>query len=116
MNTFLVMIGGAVGAAARFHLGGALGRGAAFPWGTLVVNIVGGLLMGLLMARDPGDGARLLIGVGLLGGFTTFSAFSLETVRLFEGGAAALALAYVAASVIGACVALWLGLALGRAA
>ena len=116
MNTLLVMLGGAIGAAARYHLGGAIGRGAAFPWGTLAVNILGGLLMGLLAARMPGDAARLLLGVGVLGGFTTFSAFSLETVTLFEGGAAPAALAYVAASVIGACLALWLGLVMGRAA
>jgi len=116
MNTLLVMLGGAVGAAARYHLGGVVGRGSVFPWGTLAVNILGGVLMGLLIARGPGEPARLVLGVGVLGGFTTFSAFSLETVTLIERGAAGPALGYVAASVIGACLALWAGLSLGRTA
>jgi CrcB protein len=116
MNTLLVMMGGALGAAARYHMGGVFGRGAAFPWGTLAVNILGGMLMGVLVARRPSESMRLLLGVGVLGGFTTFSAFSLETVSLLEGGAAALAFAYVAASVLGACLALWIGLSVGRPA
>ena len=116
MNTLIVMLGGAVGAAARYHLGGVIGRGSVFPWGTLAVNILGGVLMGVLMARGPGEPARLLLGVGLLGGFTTFSAFSLETVALLQRGAAGVALGYVAASVLGACLALWAGLVLGRTA
>lgn len=110
------MLGGAMGAAARYHLGGAIGRGSAFPWGTLAVNILGGVLMGVLMARAPSETSRLLLGVGVLGGFTTFSAFSLETVTLLQRGAAAIAFGYVAASVIGACAALWLGLTIGRPA
>jgi fluoride exporter len=116
MNTLLVMLGGAVGAAARYHLGGAIGRSSVYPWGTLWVNVLGGLLMGALMARAPGETARLLLGVGVLGGFTTFSAFSLETVMLLQRGSAGAALGYVAASVLGACAALWLGLTLGRVA
>jgi CrcB protein len=115
MNTILVMLGGAVGAAARYQIG-TLAPRAAFPWATLLVNIVGGLLMGLLVAREPSDQLRLLLGVGVLGGFTTFSAFSLETVTLMQRGAAGTALAYVAASVLGACVALWAGLTIGRPA
>ena len=114
MNTLLVMIGGAAGAAARFHLSSAVGRGTTFPWGTLAVNILGGLLMGLLVARGPSENMRLLLGVGVLGGFTTFSAFSLETIGLLQRGMPALAIGYVAASVIGACLALWGGLMMGR--
>lgn len=116
MNTLLVMLGGALGAAARYHLGGVVGRGSVFPWGTLAVNMLGGLLMGVLIAREPSEPARLLLGAGVLGGFTTFSAFSLETVTLLQRGALSLALGYVAASVLGACVALCAGLAIGRMA
>lgn len=113
----LVALGGAVGSVARYGVGVAAARwlGLAFPWGTLAVNVVGGLAMGLLAARTAPDNesARLLIGTGLLGGFTTFSAFSLETVRLMEhqpGLAALYALASLVLSV-GAC---WMGLELGR--
>ena len=115
MNTILVMLGGAVGAAARYQIGSLAPR-AAFPWSTLVVNIAGALLMGLLIARAPAEPLRLLLGVGVLGGFTTFSAFGLETVELLQRGATLPALSYVAASVLGACVAVWLGLAIGRTA
>ncbi len=117
MNTLLVMLGGAIGAAARYQIGGIASRafGPSFPWGTLTVNILGGLLMGLLIAREPGEAWRLLLGVGVLGGFTTFSAFSLETVSLIERGEIAPASVYILASVFGACIALWAGLALGKA-
>ncbi len=113
----LVALGGAFGAVARFGVGAAAIRfaGAAFPWGTLFVNVLGGLAMGVLAARvgPEQEAARLLLGVGVLGGFTTFSAFSLETVRLMEQ-APAQALMYVFASLalsVGAC---WAGLLLGR--
>jgi fluoride exporter len=117
MNTVLVMIGGAIGAAARYQLGGWVGRafGSGFPWGTLLVNLLGGLLIGVLYARTENEPARLLLGVGVLGGFTTFSAFGLDTVQLFERGAVAAALTYVLASVIGALLATFAGLSLGRA-
>jgi fluoride exporter len=117
MQVLLVALGGAVGSVVRYGVGVAAARwfGLAFPWGTLTVNIVGGLAMGVLAARTgPGsENLRLLFGVGLLGGFTTFSAFSLETVRLMEHqpGLAAL---YVAASLILSVGACWLGLSLGR--
>lgn len=120
--TLLVMIGGAIGAAARFHLGGIAARafGPTFPAGTLIANVSGGLAMGLLAAAlartGGGETWRLLLGVGVLGGFTTFSAFSLETVAMIERGEALLAFGYVAASVLGALGALGLGLAIGRAA
>src|SRR3546814_3898001 len=84
-SLFPVMIGGAIGAGARHLVGQAmLARlGPGFPWETLTINIAGSLLMGLLvgaLARgsDGGETARLLIGVGILGGFTTFSSFSME--------------------------------------
>jgi len=118
MNLLLVAAGGAIGAVARYGvgLGAARWLGLAFPWGTLAVNIVGGLAMGLLAARTGPDqeALRLALGVGVLGGFTTFSAFSLETVKLMEHqpGLAAL---YVIASVVLSVGACWLGLNIGRA-
>lgn len=116
----LVMTGGALGAGAR-HLTGqamltAVGRG--WPWGTLTVNIVGGLLMGALVGAlaspTSGDAEswRLLLGVGVLGGFTTFSAFSLEVALMLQRGERLSAAAYVALSVIGAVAALFAGLAI----
>src|SRR5690606_14253812 len=97
-NLILVMIGGAVGAGLRYEVGRVSLRlmGPGFPWGTLAVSLLGGLLMGVLagsLARvDGGEPARLLIGVGILGGFTTFSAFSLETWNLVTRGQSGLAL------------------------
>src|SRR5690606_22819954 len=78
--------------------------GPGFPWWTLSINVAGSLLMGALagwLARSGGtDTARLFLGVGILGGFTTFSSFSLEVWMLFERGAVAQAAAYVLSSVI----------------
>ena len=112
----LVMTGGAVGAGARFGVSRWLGAGA-WPWATLAANLSGGLLMGLLagalMAREA-ESARLALGVGLLGGFTTFSAFSLEVVALLERGAWGAGLGYALASVLGAVAACALGLAAAR--
>ncbi|APW73484.1 MAG: camphor resistance protein CrcB [Sphingopyxis sp. SCN 67-31] len=100
------MVGGAIGAGAR-HLVGQimLARlGPGFPWWTLSINIAGSLLMGLLigwLARSGGsETTRLFLGVGILGGFTTFSSFSLEFWLLFERGAMAQAAAYVLSSVV----------------
>ena len=120
---FLVMIGGAFGAGARHLTGAAMLRaaGPSWPWATLTVNLVGGFLMGLLagwLARD-GDGganARLLLGVGMLGGFTTFSAFSLDVVLMLQRGEYWPAAGYVAVSVLGSVVALLAGLSLVRVA
>jgi len=121
MNSlFPVMIGGAIGAGARHLVGQAmLARlGPGFPWWTLSINIAGSLLMGLLvgwLARSGGgDTTRLFVGVGILGGFTTFSSFSMEYWMLFERGQNAQAAAYVLASVIGAIAACGLGLFLMR--
>jgi CrcB protein len=122
MNSLLpIMAGGAIGAALRHLLGGwMLSRlGPGFPFGTLGVNLAGGLLMGLLaglLARSGGgETLRLFLGVGVLGGFTTFSAFSLETWLLFERGEAAMALVYIGASVAGSVLALGAGLMFVRA-
>ena len=121
-SLLLVMAGGAIGSGLRFLAGRAAlaALGPAFPWGTLLVNIVGGLAMGLLagtLQRGGLDEAwRLLLGAGLLGGFTTFSAFSLDTMLMLERGALLSATGYMLASVFGALVALAAGLSLSRVA
>jgi len=120
MNLFLVMAGGALGAGAR-HLAGRAAlalAGPGLPVGTLAINVTGGLLMGVLaglLARTTaGEPWRLFLGVGLLGGFTTFSAFSLDAVLLAERGQWVAAVGYVFASVLGSIAALVAGLALAR--
>ncbi|WP_028056557.1 fluoride efflux transporter CrcB [Sphingomonas phyllosphaerae] len=123
MNSLsLVMAGGAIGAGARHLTGRAMTQalGSGWPWGTLTVNLVGGLLMGVLVgilarhASANGETWRLLLGVGVLGGYTTFSSFALDAVGMIERGALAAALAYVLLSVAGSIVALFAGLALAR--
>lgn len=120
-NLLLVMLGGAIGAGARHLVGAAtLARlGPGFPWGTLAVNLAGGLLIGLLAGWFARSGAneamRLFAAVGLLGGFTTFSAFSLETFLMIERGQLGLAAAYVCLSVAGSIALLFLGLLAMRA-
>jgi CrcB protein len=126
-SSLYVALGGGLGAWLRFLTGRAavqlLGpvRAAAFPWATLACNVLGSLAMGLLagwLVRhvQGGHNLRLLLGVGLLGGFTTFSAFSLEFVLMVERGQTALALGYVAVSLIGGIGGLALGLAMMRGA
>jgi len=115
----LVASGGAVGAWLRFAAGRLIGS-SGFPLATMTVNVLGSLAMGLLagwLARqgDGGEHWRLLLGVGVLGGFTTFSAFSLEIVTLFQRGAFGLAGIYVLASVLGGIAGLLLGLMLAGA-
>jgi fluoride exporter len=118
-SSLLVALGGALGAWLRFAAGRLIG-GTGFPWATLGVNLLGSFAMGLLagwLARQGGgsESWRLLLGVGLLGGFTTFSAFSLEMAQLIERGALASAGLYAAASVVGGIAGLFLGLAAMRA-
>lgn len=113
----LVGLGGAIGALLRYGLSLAAAKafGAGFPWGTLCANALGGAAMGALYALAGHDRhAMLLLGTGLLGGFTTFSAFSLETVLMIERGAFALAAAYAFGSVAVAIGALFLSLSLTR--
>lgn len=123
MNHLLIVAaGGAIGASLRHLTGLATLRlfGPSFPWGTLAVNIAGSFAMGLiveLIARRFGasNELRLFIATGVLGGFTTFSAFSLDAVNLLNRAGLPLASLYVAASVAGAILALFAGLAAGRA-
>ena len=118
----LVMTGGAVGAALRYLVGRGLSAqmtDTGWPWGTFAVNLLGGFAMGVLagwlVARGEGNGdLRLLLGIGLLGGFTTFSAFSLEMAMMIERGQVGLAFAYAALSVLAALLALFVGLWLAR--
>ncbi|MEL7445233.1 MAG: fluoride efflux transporter CrcB [Pseudomonadota bacterium] len=123
----IVAAGGALGAVGRYQLGRGVTHwfGAqsisTFPWATLTANIIGSLAMGLLfgwLARHGGasETARLFFGVGLLGGFTTFSAFSLEMLLLIERGSIGLAMAYATLSVLAGLAALYLGLSLIRVA
>jgi CrcB protein len=119
---FLVFIGGGAGAVARWAVGLAWLRlaGPERPWAaTLVINVIGGFLMGLLVgviaARgEGGDRLRLLLGTGGLGGFTTFSTFSLEAVLMIERRQFGLAAGYVSLSVVLSIAALALGLVLMR--
>lgn len=121
MSLLYVMLGGAFGSGARYLTGRATLSlfGPDFPYGTLAVNLIGGLLMGALVgalarAANGGETWRLLLGVGVLGGFTTFSSFSLDAVTMIERGQFTAALGYVLVSVIGSIVALFAGLALTR--
>jgi CrcB protein len=125
MTRFLIVAaGGALGAMARYGVGTLAGRlGAShWPWGTLTVNVVGGLLMGALtgwLAFRGGlhaESIRLFAAVGILGGFTTFSAFSLETALMIEKRQLALAGGYAAASVVLSILALFVGLMVARRA
>lgn len=117
---FLVGLGGFLGAAARYQCGvwmTSAVRSQRLPWGTLAVNLTGCLLIGLLAGLAekrawPGDTMRLFLVTGILGGYTTFSAFGLETVNLLRNGHAPAALGYAAASLAGGLAAVWLGMKL----
>lgn len=118
----LVGLGGALGSVARYGVNVWSVRlfGSGMPWGTFLVNVAGGLAMGLIAAlfalkAEAPQELKLFLMTGVLGGFTTFSAFSLDAVTLWERGEPAMAAAYVAASVGVSIAALAGGLALGRA-
>lgn len=119
-SIILVMTGGALGAVMRFGVARALPVGASgWPWPTFAANLIGGLAMGVLAAwLLRGDNAaeplRLFLGVGVLGGFTTFSAFSLEMAQMVERGQGMMAAGYALASVILALGAVFAGMMLAR--
>jgi CrcB protein len=120
-----VAVGGALGSVARYACVGVSARwlGTSFPWGTLIVNVAGSFAIGVLAALVTGDGrsmlgadARAFLIIGILGGFTTFSAFSLETLALARGGAPGAAIANVALSLALCLAGVWLGFATGTLA
>ena len=121
MGFIVVFIGGGLGAALRHGVNLVSARlfGTAFPWHTLIENVTGSLVMGLLAGwfafkGDLPQGWRLFLTTGMLGGYTTFSAFSLDTALLYERGEFALAALYVLASVALSIGGLFAGLALVR--
>lgn len=121
-NLLLVAFGGGAGAVLRYLLSVGFGRVPAggWPWPTFTANLAGGLAMGLLAGwitlrgAEEGERARLLLGVGLLGGFTTFSAFSLETLMMVERRAWGQAALYAGLSVVMSTAAVFLGMLLMR--
>jgi CrcB protein len=115
-----VGIGGVIGAQARYGLGRALPHGpTALPWSTVLINASGclaiGILMAVLLARvTPPRLARPFLGVGILGGYTTYSSFATDTVGLLDRHRPGLAATYLAVTVVSCAVAVWLGSALTR--
>jgi len=126
MNGLLyVALGGALGASGRHLLGSATLRmfGPGYPYGTLAANVFGGLLMGVLVGwlmvkganlASSAESLRLFLAVGVLGGFTTFSAFSLDAMQMIETKAYGTAFAYISASVVFSILALFIGLVIAR--
>jgi CrcB protein len=121
MSYFIVFLGGGLGAALRHGINILVGRGlgAGFPYATLLINITGSLAMGLVVAYfafkgDASQQWRLFLTTGILGGYTTFSAFSLDAALLYERGAVGLAALYVVASVVLSIAGLFAGLYLVR--
>ena len=123
MTALYVALGGALGSLLRYWCSGLIARslGETFPFGTRAVNVTGSLLIGLVAVLSGPDGrplvgpeGRALIMVGLLGGFTTFSAFSLQTLALMQDGEWLLAAANIGLSVLLCLLGVWLGVALGQ--
>ena len=122
MDVFLVAIGGAIGSVGRYACSGLAARafGESFPWGTILVNVLGSFVIGLVAALAAPEGrlflpanARLFLMFGICGGFTTFSSFSLQTLNLMRDGAWVWAGANVVSSVVLCVLFTWLGLAAG---
>jgi fluoride exporter len=115
VTTLYVAVGGVLGVLARFGIGRVTADHSALLWSTVAINVAGSFLLGLLVAgnwfdRDLREG----LGVGFLGGFTTFSTFSVQAILEVDAGEPARAIAYVVASVAGGLVAATAGYALGR--
>jgi CrcB protein len=120
-RTLLVALGGAVGSVARYLLAGWFQAmiGSRLPAGTLLVNLIGSFVLGLVMALSLDRGAinpevRILLGAGFCGGFTTMSAFGYETVALVQYGSITTAFAYIAWTLVTCIGAAWAGLVVGR--
>lgn len=120
-RTLLVGAGGFVGATLRYLLGGLVSRHAPpeFPWGTLLINVSGCFLIGLLAVfaeeRGVGLGGRLFLMAGVLGGYTTFSTFGYETLSLIREGSHALAAANALGQLLLGLAAVWVGMTVARA-
>jgi len=121
LNYLLVFVGGGLGASARYWLGGLFHEryGSDFPYGTLFVNLVGCFLIGVLMAtleeRFLGSPQlRIFLAIGILGGFTTFSSFSYETIAMLRDGEFLYATLNVALSVATCLAGTWLGVQVGK--
>ena len=121
VNSLAVAAGGALGSLARFWLAELFAAMdlVAFPWATLVTNVTGSLLIGVLAGwlstrGEAGEPWRLFLGVGMLGGFTTFSAYSLETLRMVERGEWPMAIMYALGSVLAGLAAVAIGAEVAR--
>jgi CrcB protein len=121
LTVVAIAVAGSIGALARYGLDGLISRNApaSFPWGTFAVNVSGSFVLGLLFVLlferyRPDPWLRSALTIGLLGAYTTFSTFSLETYRLAEDGAYGLALANVVGSVSAGLTAVYAGVVVGR--
>lgn len=116
MNILLVFLGGGIGSVLRYVLNGLIGSKAEFdfPYGILAINIIGSFLIGIMAGYIKNDMLIAFVMIGILGGFTTFSAFSLDAVAMFNSGRVAAAFIYIAASVIFSLLAAYLGVLVSR--
>lgn len=121
MNVLLVALGGAIGSVARYLAGAFIANrfGPDFPWGTFIVNVSGSFLIGAILSFVGGGllpaGARPFLAVGVMGGYTTFSTYSHETLQLMQGGEFGAAMLNALGQVITGLIAVYLGVVLGRA-
>ena len=118
MTYLMVAFGGALGSVLRFWLGTLVGMKAGAPfWGTLFVNVTGSFLIGLAASFEkngPSDFTKHFVMIGIMGGFTTFSAFSLQTFELFRAGSTGVAMLNVSLSLVLCLLGVWLGATAGR--
>lgn len=121
MNYLLVFLGGGIGASARYALQGLVYRfsSSGFPFGTLAVNVLGSLLIGFVMSVFEGrfvisPSVRVFLTIGILGGFTTFSSFSYETIALLRDGSYGAGLLNIGANVVACLLATWAGIVAGK--
>lgn len=98
-SAHLVGLGGALGALCRYWVGQMVQENV-FPWSTLIVNVLGSFVLGILLFSNTGESLVLFVGVGFCGAFTTFSSFSVDTVQLWEAGHRRLATLYAIANII----------------
>jgi CrcB protein len=120
VNVLLVALGGAIGSAARYLVGAFVANRFApdFPWGTFIVNVSGSFLIGVILSLVGGGqlpaGARLFLAVGVMGGYTTFSTYSNETLQLVQGGEVGAAMFNALGQVVAGFIGVYLGVVLGR--